>query len=89
MAQTVLDHLEKTHHRKLLTHQERENIILAGLTHDLGHGIFSHLFDGVVVPRLLEQRGLTLENLNNWTHEVASEDLLRDLVDSNNIDLSK
>lgn len=37
---------------------------LAGLCHDLGHGPFSHLFDGRVIPTLLPD--------TTWTHETAS-----------------
>ena len=56
-----------------------ESIVLAGLCHDLGHGPFSHTFDSVVIPQLGD-------NIK-WSHEVASEMLLDDLVDTYNIDI--
>ena len=41
---------------------------LAGLCHDLGHGPFSHLFDGRVIPALLPD--------TTWTHEQASMSMM-------------
>ena len=30
--------------------------MLSGLVHDMGHGPFSHCFDGVVIPELQRRR---------------------------------
>ena len=38
----------------LIEKQDERNIVLAGLMHDLGHGIYSHLFDRDFMPRLLK-----------------------------------
>ena len=56
-----------------------ESLILAGLCHDLGHGPFSHAFDCLVIPQL--------GGADKWSHEVASEMLLDDLIDTYNIDI--
>lgn len=38
----------------LIDKRDETNIVLAGLMHDLGHGIYSHLFDRDFMPRLLK-----------------------------------
>jgi HD superfamily phosphohydrolase len=34
--------------------QDEKNVVLAGLMHDLGHGIYSHLFDRDLMPKILK-----------------------------------
>ncbi|XP_034551820.1 deoxynucleoside triphosphate triphosphohydrolase SAMHD1 [Notolabrus celidotus] len=50
---------------------------IAGLCHDLGHGPFSHLFDGKFIPRA--RPGI------NWKHETASLAMFDYLVEDNNL----
>ena len=50
---------------------------IAGLVHDLGHGPFSHVFDGQFIPTVLPG--------SKWCHEDMSERMLEHLLDSNGI----
>jgi len=38
----------------LISEQDEKNVVLAGLLHDFGHGVYSHLFDRDFIPRILE-----------------------------------
>uniref|UniRef100_A0A8B9TM52 Deoxynucleoside triphosphate triphosphohydrolase SAMHD1 n=1 Tax=Anas platyrhynchos TaxID=8839 RepID=A0A8B9TM52_ANAPL len=51
---------------------------IAGLCHDLGHGPFSHMFDGRFIP--LAREGL------KWKHETASVQMFEHLVTSNGLE---
>ncbi|CAJ1085055.1 deoxynucleoside triphosphate triphosphohydrolase SAMHD1 [Xyrichtys novacula] len=51
---------------------------IAGLCHDLGHGPFSHMFDGMFIPRA--RPGIT------WKHETASLDMFDYLVRDNKLE---
>ncbi|CAI8021437.1 Deoxynucleoside triphosphate triphosphohydrolase SAMHD1, partial [Geodia barretti] len=48
-----------------------------GLNTPLGHGPFSHLFDGKFIPKVLPE--------SKWKHEVASEMMLDHLIEENGL----
>uniref|UniRef100_A0A672J591 Deoxynucleoside triphosphate triphosphohydrolase SAMHD1 n=1 Tax=Salarias fasciatus TaxID=181472 RepID=A0A672J591_SALFA len=50
---------------------------IAGLCHDLGHGPFSHMFDGMFIPKA--RPGL------DWKHEMASVAMFDHLVEANEL----
>uniref|UniRef100_A0AAV2LXC0 Deoxynucleoside triphosphate triphosphohydrolase SAMHD1 n=1 Tax=Knipowitschia caucasica TaxID=637954 RepID=A0AAV2LXC0_KNICA len=50
---------------------------IAGLCHDLGHGPFSHMFDGIFIPKARPQV--------TWKHETASLAMFDYLVDENGL----
>ncbi|XP_059190172.1 deoxynucleoside triphosphate triphosphohydrolase SAMHD1-like [Centropristis striata] len=50
---------------------------IAGLCHDLGHGPFSHMYDGMFIPKA--RPGIT------WKHEEASLEMFDYLVEDNGL----
>ena len=73
--------------------QDIFNVGLAGLMHDLGHGIYSHLFDRdfmpIILKYLLKIKQIFRQHGIEWEHEDASVMLFNYLVDENNIDLDR
>lgn len=53
---------------------------VAALCHDLGHGPFSHVFDGVFMKRMCPN--------GHWRHEDGSVNMFNYILTTNNIDLS-
>ncbi|RQM28298.1 hypothetical protein B5M09_011501 [Aphanomyces astaci] len=60
---------------------------VAGLCHDLGHGPFSHVYDGIFMQQLHE-RGLDYPAMRGWTHEQGSLDMLNALLVEYRIDVT-
>jgi HD superfamily phosphohydrolase len=56
-------------------------IKVAALCHDLGHGPFSHIFDNEFMPKMCPEQ--------NFCHEMASEEMLSQIVLENEIDLDQ
>ncbi|XP_016118757.1 deoxynucleoside triphosphate triphosphohydrolase SAMHD1-like, partial [Sinocyclocheilus grahami] len=68
-----------------ITKQDFLCVQIAGLCHDLGHGPFSHVFDGLVIPqakRIKKLRGLHDEIPEKWKHEQMSVLMFDDIVKS-------
>ncbi|KAI5120720.1 hypothetical protein M0805_006427 [Coniferiporia weirii] len=62
-----------------ITERDVRCVQLAGLCHDLGHGPWSHVWDGFFIPAVLPDQ--------KWTHEDASEMMFDDLVRQNEIEI--
>ncbi|KAI8899413.1 hypothetical protein BC833DRAFT_585820 [Globomyces pollinis-pini] len=75
LAGVWIKHLRKTQPELNITDTEVKCVRLAGLTHDLGHGPFSHLFENGFIRHALPK--------STWTHEQASEDMLSYMVEQN------
>jgi HD superfamily phosphohydrolase len=72
----LIDTLRSLHQNQFeITEKESLCVKIAGLCHDLGHGPFSHFFDGLYIPRVKPNCG--------WKHEPASCDLFEFMIESN------
>ena len=70
-------------------HISKEDILsvkVAGLCHDLGHGPFSHVFDGVFIKAMFPD-GLKNKDGSTWRHEDGSVQMFRYILEDNNINL--
>ncbi|KAI0075427.1 HD-domain/PDEase-like protein [Panus rudis PR-1116 ss-1] len=79
LAQTIIRHLQQAQPELDITDKEVDCVTIAGLCHDLGHGPWSHVWDGIFIPNALPDC--------KWKHEDASEMMFKDLVENNNIPL--
>ena len=86
MARKQIKLLRKKQPYLDITDREVRNVTLAGLCHDLGHGPFSHVFDGVFIPGLQRKASNSAEEVNGqpayWRHEEGSTMMFRDLIES-------
>ncbi|XP_073697901.1 deoxynucleoside triphosphate triphosphohydrolase SAMHD1-like [Garra rufa] len=68
-----------------ITKQDFLCVQIAGLCHDLGHGPFSHVFDGLVIPeanKIKRLRGLPDDIPEKWKHEQMSVQMFDDIMKS-------
>ncbi|RXN31520.1 deoxynucleoside triphosphate triphosphohydrolase SAMHD1-like protein [Labeo rohita] len=68
-----------------ITKQDFLCVQIAGLCHDLGHGPFSHVFDGLVIPKtkkIKRSKGLPDDIPEKWKHEQMSVLMFDDIVKS-------
>ncbi|EGD83500.1 SAM domain and HD domain-containing protein 1 [Salpingoeca rosetta] len=78
LAGELLDVLKQQENLKdLISEQDELCVKIAGLCHDLGHGPFSHLFDGWFMKEV--NPGST------WTHEEASVEMFKHMIQANNL----
>uniref|UniRef100_A0A6C0EF04 HD/PDEase domain-containing protein n=1 Tax=viral metagenome TaxID=1070528 RepID=A0A6C0EF04_9ZZZZ len=88
LARQMIEQLAKKHTDINITKEIIMLVSIAGLCHDLGHLLFSHLFDDYFLIKLPDYD--KLKNLTkNISHEYRSIYLLNYLVTKNNINLNK
>lgn len=80
LARKFAGHLRKTQAELEITDRDVQNVAMAGLIHDLGHGPHSHMFDRFVVPKL---------HTSPWSHEEASVMLFNYIVDNSSLTLER
>ncbi|MEQ2266410.1 SAM domain and HD, partial [Xenotaenia resolanae] len=77
LAGQLVQTLNEKQPELLISRRDILCVQIAGLCHDLGHGPFSHLFDGMFIPKA--RPGI------NWKHEAASLKMFDYLVDDNSL----
>ncbi|KAJ4462545.1 putative Deoxynucleoside triphosphate triphosphohydrolase SAMHD1 [Paratrimastix pyriformis] len=81
LAGSLCERFQRDQPELELTDQDVQRVRLAGFAHDLGHGPFSHCFDGEFLPRIFPGR--------KFSHEDMSCRIFEHLVDQNGIDLDR
>uniref|UniRef100_UPI0037E73F02 deoxynucleoside triphosphate triphosphohydrolase SAMHD1 isoform X2 n=1 Tax=Semicossyphus pulcher TaxID=241346 RepID=UPI0037E73F02 len=77
LAGRLVQALNERQPELLISRRDILCVQIAGLCHDLGHGPFSHMFDGIFIPRA--RPGIT------WKHEIASLAMFDYLVSDNKL----
>ncbi|KAI9218564.1 HD phosphohydrolase domain-containing protein [Blastocladiella britannica] len=80
LAGQMIQRLHSSQPNLEISQEDAGAIQIAGLCHDLGHGPYSHVFDGVVIPAITGNR--------DWSHEQASLMMFDHMVSEHSIDLS-
>ncbi|XP_037540025.1 deoxynucleoside triphosphate triphosphohydrolase SAMHD1 [Nematolebias whitei] len=77
LAGQLVQALNEKQPELLITCRDILCVQIAGLCHDLGHGPFSHMFDGMFMPKARPEK--------IWKHETASLAMFDYLVEDNNL----
>ncbi|XP_026097191.1 deoxynucleoside triphosphate triphosphohydrolase SAMHD1 [Carassius auratus] len=78
LAGCLVQALHQRQPELLITKQDALCVQIAGLCHDLGHGPFSHMFDGMFIPKVRPGE--------KWKHEMASVQMFDHLVRVNGLE---
>ncbi|KAK7043859.1 hypothetical protein VNI00_008024 [Paramarasmius palmivorus] len=81
LARKLVENLRRAQPDLDITDRDIECVEIAGLCHDLGHGPWSHAFDGLFIPEMIPD--------TTWTHEQGSEMMLDYLIEDNNINIAE
>lgn len=77
LAGRLVQALNEKQPELLISRRDILCVQIAGLCHDLGHGPFSHMFDGMFLPKARPG--------TDWKHESASLKMFDYLVEDNNL----
>ncbi|KAJ7683564.1 hypothetical protein B0H17DRAFT_1205071 [Mycena rosella] len=79
LARSMAEHLLYTQPELGITARDVDCVQIAGLCHDLGHGPWSHVWDGLFIPSVAPTK--------KWKHEDASKMMFKFMSETNNINL--
>ena len=74
LAYRVMTHLSVQQPSLEIQEKDIRNLTIAGILHDIGHAVYSHVFDKFLVPQLIENGGNNIKDpkISTWNHEKAS-----------------
>ncbi|KAF7291791.1 Glycoside hydrolase family 3 protein [Mycena chlorophos] len=76
LARSMATHLQTSQPELHITARDVECVQIAGLCHDLGHGPWSHVWDGLFIPVVAPPA----DGEKPWQHEDASKMMFEDLI---------
>jgi HD superfamily phosphohydrolase len=88
LATQMISNIAKKQPELKITEEIIQLVGIAGLTHDLGHLLFSHLFDDMFINKLSNIKEIENQTSNTY-HENRSKFLLCYMVNKYSIDLNK
>ncbi|PPQ88883.1 hypothetical protein CVT25_009118 [Psilocybe cyanescens] len=77
LARLMASRLKTSQPKLKITDRDVDCVEIAGLCHDLGHGPWSHVWDGMFIPVALKRR--------EWKHEDGSEMMFDALIEENKV----